>query len=239
MRLRAVTFNIHKCVGGIDRRCRPERIRDAVRPADPDLLLLQEVADEGGWRQSEHLGDLLGLRHRTWFPNVTLRRGRRYGNAILSRFPITASSNIDLTHSWEKRRSVLHARVRACRPGGRPRTLHVYAIHLALLQGLRRRQLARFLASKPLTDLHPRAPVLVGGDFNDVWGTLGPQVLAPAGFRGSDDAPRTFPAWAPLRPLDAVYVRGDARLLRVEPLKTPASRWASDHLPLVTDVELL
>src|SRR5687767_10135886 len=101
MKLRLVSYNIHKCIGGVDRRYEPERTAEVLRKLDADILLLQEV-DAGvprsrGDNQTEVLGDLVGMRYRTWYPNVDVRGGGQYGNAILSRYPIIESSNIDLT----------------------------------------------------------------------------------------------------------------------------------------------
>ncbi len=79
MRLRLLTYNIHKCIGGVDRRYDPQRIVDVIRNLHPDVLLLQEVdADaprSNGDRQVELLGDLVGMRYRSWFPNVDVRGG--------------------------------------------------------------------------------------------------------------------------------------------------------------------
>src|SRR5690348_4905134 len=92
MRLRVLSYNIHKCIGGVDRRYQPDRVADVIRGQDPDMLLLQEV-DAGcgrsnGDKQVDVLGDLVGMRYRSWFPNVDVRGGGKYGNAILSRYPI-------------------------------------------------------------------------------------------------------------------------------------------------------
>ncbi len=242
MRLNLVTYNIHKCIGGVDRRYRPDRIRDVIAHYDPDVIFLQEV-DEGAARSDRHrqvdvLGDLLRMRHRTFFPNVRLRGGGHYGNAILSRFPITTTSNIDLTIPLTKRRSVLHARVRVrFAHGRRSHTVHLFNLHLGLSQILRKWQLRRFLASPAFAGLHPRAPVIVGGDFNDVWGTLGTKYLLPLGFRTMRPA-ATFPAWAPALALDALYVFGDIELAHVHTSKLDDARWASDHLPVVAETTL-
>lgn len=241
MRITVVSYNIHKCIGGVDRRYDPDRVRDAVAPLSPDLLLLQEV-DEGARRSLRHrqvdlLGNLLGLSHRAFFPNVRLRGGGHYGNAILSRFPITDAENIDLSLPLTKRRSVLHARLRV-RGRGAPRTLHVFNLHLGLLQRLRVAQLKRFLASRPFLKLHARTPIVLAGDFNDARGHLGKALLAPLGFRGGAERIRTFPAVAPLQALDAFYLRGDAELLRLHRSNLPAARWASDHRPLLAEVRL-
>ena len=243
MRLRVVSYNIHKCIGGLDRRYRPERVIEAVGHYRPDVVLLQEVDAEAPRtnydRQVDRLGDALGLRHRVWFPNVELRAGGAYGNAILSRFPIRHAHNHDLTIAGRKRRSVLHARVRVRVPGtARVRTMHVFNMHLGLLENDRRRQLVRFLDLHPFVHLHHRTPVVVAGDFNDLYGTLGDLLLVPAGFRGIRGPIRTFPAYAPLRALDTIFVRGDVQLRRVQPGRTKAATRASDHLPLVCDLEL-
>jgi len=242
MRARVVTYNIHKCIGGLDRRYDPERVTETIGHYAPDVVLLQEVAQGSrrfrGERQVERLGEALGLRHRSYFVNVRKRAGRgEYGNAVLSRFPISRTENVDVTIPPKKRRSVLHAHLRLRVAPGRTRTLHVFNLHLGLLGIERRMQLRRFLDSHPFAGLHPRTPVLVGGDFNDVWGTLG-QLLLPAGFRGMPAPIETFPALMPVRALDSLYLRGQARLLRIFRSRLRVARHASDHLPLIADLEI-
>ncbi len=243
MQLRTLSWNIHKCVGGLDRRYDPERAGRVIAAARPDIVLLQEVAQNGrrfrGERQVDLLGDRLGFRHRTYFVNVRFGPHRgEYGNAILSRFPITATENIDLTLPGRKARSVLHARLRVLLPGHRTRTLHLFDLHLGLSGRERGEQLRRFLACQPFAGLHPRTPLLVAGDFNDVWGTLGPRFLVPAGFRGPDRPLRTFPAWAPVRALDSLYVRGDLHLRSLQTVRAAPARTASDHLPLLAELDV-
>lgn len=241
MQICVVTYNVHKCIGGVDRRYRPARVCETIGHFNPDLVLLQEV-DHGarrtnGDRQVDVLGEALGMRHRSWFPNHFLRGGGSYGNAILSRFPITETRNLDLTIHGRKVRSVLHARLRVTR-GRRSRTLHAFNLHLGLLERDRKAQLERFLGAHPFAGLHARTPILVAGDLNDVWGSLGPELLAPAGFRGPARRMATFPAYAPMRALDGLYVRGDLELGSVAPGRIAVARVASDHLPLVGYVEL-
>jgi endonuclease/exonuclease/phosphatase (EEP) superfamily protein YafD len=86
--------------------------------------------------------------------------------------------------------------------------------------------------------LHYKTPILIAGDFNDVWGTLGPRLLVPAGFRGASSPPRTFPAYAPARALDSIYVRGALEMLRAYPSRLEIAKRASDHLPLVAELEI-
>ena len=240
MRLRVLSYNIHKCIGGVDRRYEPERVAEVIHKLDADVLLLQEVDD--GVPRSNHdsqvdlLGDLLGMKHRSWFPNVDVRGGGRYGNAILSRYPIIESSNIDLSIRFKKKRSVLHAVLRV-RHDDVDRTVHLYNMHLGLARFERRIQLRRFLDSHPFQNLHHDTPIVVGGDLNDVYGGLG-ELLAPAGFRGIERRPLTFPAWGPVRALDAIFVRGDMDFMRLSRCDSDLARRASDHRPLVADIRL-
>lgn len=240
MRLRVLSYNIHKCIGGVDRRYDPSRVVDVIRRLDADVLMLQEVDARAnrsrGDIQYELLGEELGLPHRTWFPNVDVRGGGQYGNAVLSRYPIIESTNIDLTLRWKKRRSVLHSVLRV-RHDDVDRTLHIFNMHLGLARYERRIQLQKFLDSHPFAHLHHDTPVVVGGDLNDVYGGLG-ELLAPSGFRGIERRPLTFPAWGPLRALDAIFVRGDLDFLQLARCDTDLARRASDHRPLVAEVRL-
>jgi endonuclease/exonuclease/phosphatase family metal-dependent hydrolase len=236
--LRFVTYNVHKGIGGIDRRCRLDRTAEVLRSAEPDICLLQEV-DEGCARsrferQVDVLGDALGMPHRAYAPNHRLTEGH-YGNAILSKVPFRSSHNLSLTLPLHKKRSALHARflVEGVRHG-----LWVFNCHLGLAEAERRQQLRRILR---FIDEHhgSQETVVVMGDFNDVWNTLGPTVLMPAGFRSVVPPPLTFPAIRPLRPLDRVFVRGRIQITQCDRIDGPIARQASDHLPVAAELRVL
>jgi endonuclease/exonuclease/phosphatase family metal-dependent hydrolase len=240
VKLRVLSYNIHKCIGGVDRRYDPQRVADVINQQHADVLLLQEVDHDvprsNRDRQVDVLGDLVGMRYRSWFSNVDVRGGGCYGNAILSRYPIVETTNIDLSIRFKKKRSVLHGIVRV-RQNDIDRTVHVYNMHLGLARFERRIQLRRFLDSHPFQTLHHETPVVVGGDFNDVYGRLG-ELLRPAGFRGVERRPLTFPAWGPVRALDAIFVRGRLDFVRLARCESELARRASDHRPLIADVRL-
>ena len=240
MRLRLVTYNIHKGIGGVDRRYRPERIIETVRHCEPDLVFLQEVA-EGSPRSHHHrqvdlLGDALNMPHRVYQPNVWLKEGR-YGNAILSRHPLSDVQDLDLTIPLKKRRRALiaHCRVHSQH---HVRTLLLFNVHLGLAGFERTIQLRRLLASEWLQHARHATGVIVAGDYNDVWGTLGRRVLEPAGFKPACFRRKTFPAVLPMRSLDRVYYRGDLDVHHSYASRTQVARRASDHLPLVVDFQL-
>ena len=240
MRFRVVTWNIHKGIGGLDRLYRIERVVGALAELEPDVALLQEVAFDlpraGRHDQLGLLAKALPLPHIAYAPQHRFARGG-YGNAILSRYPLYDIESVDLTIGEKKRRGALSARARL-RLGRHNRSVHFVCLHLGLAGSERGLQLGRFLASDPFRRLHRRTPIVLGGDLNDLWGTLGPRHLEPAGFIRAGRPIDTFPAWLPIRPLDGVFARGDAVAMHQSVWRSTLARAASDHLPLVVDVEL-
>src|SRR5438477_11751971 len=116
MRVRVVTWNIHKGIGGVDRRYRLERVVKVLHDLSPDLALLQEVSDDlprsRFHDQAEMLSEALGMRHMAFHPEHRFNISG-YGNAILSRWPLFDVHHLDLTVGRKKRRCVLIARARA------------------------------------------------------------------------------------------------------------------------------
>lgn len=240
MRLRVVTWNIHKGIGGVDRRYSLERTIALLRSLHPDIALLQEVAEGmprcGMDNQVEQLAEALELKHVAYGAEHRFRVGG-YGNAILSRYPLTDSTRIDLTIGRRKQRGLVKTRAHAKLEHG-TRSVVVFNLHLGLLGSERERQLERFLECHPFAHLHHDTPLVVGGDFNDVWASLGQRFLEPAGFVRAGKLLATFPAALPLRPLDGLWVRGNIKVLSAHPVKSGLATSASDHLPIVADLEV-
>lgn len=240
MRLRLLTYNIHKGIGGLDRRYDLARIVETIRHYQPDVALLQEV-DDGARRSRHHcqvdmLAEALDLPHYAYQRNVRLRTGH-YGNALLSRFPLHDPTDFDLTIRFKKRRGALVCRVQASE-GATQHAVAIANIHLGLAGYERQIQLRRLLDRGPLAGVGAKTPVIVAGDFNDVWENLGKRIMHPAGFELASGQARTFPAAAPLRRLDRVFYRGEMQALAAFAGHTGLARRASDHLPLIVDFQL-
>jgi endonuclease/exonuclease/phosphatase family metal-dependent hydrolase len=246
MRLRVLSYNIHRAIG-VDRRFRPDRIARILEIHDPDIVLLQEV-DEGVPRSRElnlarELAGWLGYGHLAIGHNVTLRKGR-YGNATLSRHPIQRECNIDLTIGLRKRRGCQHTRIAVPGPSGRHR-LEVFNLHLGLSARERQNQVGMLVRSREFAALPPEVACLVGGDFNDWRSRLHPIFLEKLAFHSATGGDRrrepsipTFPSFFPRGSLDRLYYRGPLRLLAGRRCRLNLSRVASDHLPIVVDFEL-
>ncbi|MEM8944730.1 MAG: endonuclease/exonuclease/phosphatase family protein [Planctomycetota bacterium] len=239
MRLRVVTYNIHKGIGGVDRKYRIERIVDTLDHINADVVCLQEVDDgvprSRFDRQACVIAEALRLPHFAYQRNVKLKRGG-YGNAILSRFSLSDVTDVDLSIPLKKRRRALMARCHA-RLGEHRRTILVASLHLGLAGFERQMQLRRLLKHPISAQSNPRNSIIYCGDYNDVWSSLGRRVMQPAGFRSVSRTTRTFPAALPVRPLDRIFYRGPLQSTHAFAARTSVARQASDHLPLVADFE--
>lgn len=245
MRFRVVSYNIHRAIG-LDRRFRPDRIIRILEHHDADIVLLQEV-DEGAPRSREldlarELAVALGYPYYAVGHNVTLRKGR-YGNATLTRFPILRERNIDLTIGNRKRRGCQHTTLDLSDAGTRAERLEVFNLHLGLSARERERQVGLLVRSGEFQALEGSKPCLVGGDFNDWRSRLRPIFteglcfdLATAHSNGRAIA--THPAFSPQSGLDRLYVRGGLRSHGARRCRLQLSRMASDHLPIIADLEL-
>lgn len=237
--LRLVTWNIHKGIGGLDRRYRLERVVELLIHQKPDFVLLQEVAEgmpsTRRHKQVELLSSALGLPYFAYNKEHSFRIGG-YGNAILSRFQLSDIAHVDLTIGWHKKRGAICARAHVPH-NGHVRSLVIFNLHLGLIGAERAEQLGRFFRCDAFSGLHLRTPIVIGGDMNDLWGSIGQRFLAPAGFKRAGKGFNTFPAILPARPLDAIFLRGDLRSVHYGTRRGALARAASDHLPLIVDLE--
>ena len=247
MKLRIITYNIHRAIG-LDRRYQPERIIKILADHDADIVLLQEV-DEGAPRSKEQdmareIAAELGFEHYAAGHNVSLRKGR-YGNATLSRYPIMRERNIDLTIGNHKRRGCQHTAIEIPTSSGSTH-LDVFNLHLGLSPLERQRQAGRLMRCKEFTDIDPDAACIVGGDFNDWLSRLRALFVEGMSLRCATDTEtrlrtrpiKTYPSFAPRGGLDRIYYRGNLRATSAIPCRHQVARVASDHLPVIVEFEL-
>lgn len=234
MKLRIATYNVHRC-RGLDGRTNPSRIAEVISTIAPDVIALQEVIGAGANSagHAEELGALLGM---GWVMAPTRHlRGSLFGNVVLSRLPITHHSQYDL--SWKTCEPRNCQRVDIAANGG---TLHLYNVHLGTALRERRYQASRL--STILTDRRVGSPKIVLGDFNEWLQGLATAVLREqlqsVDLRAHLKRRRTYPGVFPVLHLDHIYYDGELEVERIEMPRTRLSLIASDHLPLVADIQL-
>ena len=247
MRFRILSYNIHRAIG-VDRRFRPDRIIKILDHYQPDVALLQEV-DVGVPRSREidlaaMLAEALGYPHYAVGLNVKLRKGH-YGNATLSRFPIERQRNIDLTIGSRKSRGCLHTTLAVPGKGDDPHLLEVFNLHLGLSFKERPRQVGVLVRAEEFSSLKGSQPCIVGGDFNDWWTRIAPMFTEVLRFDcatnhkwGYQNAFLTYPSFSPTGGLDKIFFRGHIRAIKSRCCRLTVSKVASDHLPVISDLEL-
>lgn len=230
--IRLLTYNIHGCIGRW-RREDPDLVLEVIREADADVVALQEVYDDDA-ADIRFLRGLEELDYATVIHGYLLENDRgRYGNVLMSRTEPEAVTQVDLdTGGFEPRGAI---RFQIARDGGR---WDICATHLGLSPGERREQYARLERELALGERPPpgTCQVLLG-DLNE-W-------LPRSRFRRTlhrhfplVSGAATFPARLPFIGLDRIALRGDHGAVRFRRLDQPPADRASDHRPLLAEVEL-
>lgn len=235
--MRLLSWNIHKGIGGRDRRYSLQRIIDCIDHERPDLVCLQEVdrlvSRSDFDDQPRLLGQTLNL-HSIFQANVPVANGT-YGNLILSRWAVGSSHRISLKRGIRKCRGAQLIHVET--PKG---VIHLVNTHLGLDERERHWQVESLL-SHHLFQSSVMIPTVIAGDFNDWRNTLAERALASHGFQQVTSPPsefRSFPSWLPVGGLDKIFFRGKVVFNRARVIRTSLARIASDHLPIVVDFSL-
>jgi endonuclease/exonuclease/phosphatase family metal-dependent hydrolase len=231
--LTVMSFNIHHGEG-TDGVLDLARIARVIKASGAGAVGLQEVdrnfAQRSDWSdQVAGLAELLDC-HVAYGANIDLdppRPGKpraQFGNAVLSRYPITRSENTSLFRSaGEEQRGLLHAEVDMAGV-----LLHVYVTHLAVSSQTDRIQQAQQVAQQ----VRGNDPAVLLGDFNarphtPEIGTLQEVLSDTWGAAAGGD-----PSRAPAARIDYIFTsqRLNSRWTRFSTFD-PA---ASDHLPVVS-----
>lgn len=237
-RLRVVTYNIHKC-RGMDQRVDPGRIVDVLQTIDADVVALQEVVSIESRNRHEDQARFIaeGLGFHVAFGHTRWLKGGRYGNLVLTRFPIHVSRNYDLTAGRRERRGCLRVDIQLDAT-----TLHVFNLHLGTGYIERRRQARRLWNEQIFAKEEVKGPRIVLGDFNE-WTRGSVSQLLNSLFEGANlrrhlNRSRTYPGFLPFLHLDHIYFDPALRLEKLTLRRDWTAIVASDHLPLVADFQI-
>lgn len=233
--LRVMTYNIHVGIG-MDKKMDLKRIADVINHEHPDLVGLQEV-DRGVERTQrvDQIAEIAKLTRMEYAFAYNLHyQGGQYGVAILSRFPIMTIDHRRYGNTREKeRRGMIRVEVDA-----NGRTINFVTTHLDYLyedgRVFEAEQLLQALAGI-------KGPLIVVGDFNDLPGAEAYKIMT-AQFRDAwieshaKGEGLSYPADKPAKRIDYIFYRAS------DPVRARQS-WtintlASDHLPVVADLEI-
>lgn len=235
IRLRVLSYNIHHGEG-TDGKLDLERIAGVIRSVDPDIVALQEV--DRGVERSKRLDEPAELGRLTKMTPIFERnipyQGGDYGNAVLSRHPVTGHKNVPLpSHYKGEQRGVLSVELTA--PDGKT-PIRLLATHL----DYRPADAERLDSVKKISELiaeAPEKPTLLVGDLNSLPDSRTLKSFEETWQRANPEPLFTFPVDKPSRQIDYVLFR-------------PAPRWkvlesrildeavASDHRALFVVLEL-
>ena len=264
--LRVLTWNIHKGIGGTDRKYQLNRIIEVLQRINADIILLQEVDHQvqrtGFDKQNELIAESLNYHshfhpihyvkgiqdpdQKNIFRNILknqkiselfLNWENTYGNLILTKFNFSDTHIIDLTLPFKKNRGLVLAEIHF-----KHLKLLIGSVHLGLL-GLERKKQIKTI-KKYLSQSHFNNHIkIIGGDFNDFSQNIAEDFYP---FLQSG-AKKSFPAIKPFFYLDEIYYYNPFQenkclpsLVSLEQFKCDLLlKNASDHLPVVVDFKLM
>ena len=162
---------------------------------------------------------------------MTLRNERgHYGTALLSRLPLREVRRFDISVPGREPRGAIEGLLALDGT-----VLQVVATHLGLRPMERRRQIRRLLSL--FEGSNTTCTKVLLGDLNEwfLWGR--PNRWLERVFKPTP-APPTFPAPHPLFALDRLWAAPRSSIRRIYAHESELARRASDHLPLVGELEL-
>lgn len=240
IQFRIASYNTHKC-RGIHGTISPDRVIRVIEELEADILCLQEIVDAAGgtgkFDQARQIAEA--------FPELNMAfgetrplHGGRYGNMLMTRFPIMETRTHDITKSTREERGVLQCAIEVS-PGA---MVNVFNVHLGTGYMERRKQIEVLIGREILAQPHLSGPRIVIGDFNEWTRGLTTRLLQQSfqsdrPIRNRRSA-RTYPGVLPILSLDHCYYEAPLHMESTKIWKSRRAVIASDHLPLIADFAL-
>lgn len=215
-----------------------DAIVGVIKAQDPDLVALQEVDNNtersGEGNQAEMIAEKLGMY--VYFAKALNYEGGGYGNAILSKYPLENSQTYNLPNepgSNTENRVMAAAKIKL--PDG---TEIIFAsTHL----DYKANSPSRILQLKKIIEISKEeaVPMIIAGDFNDSPGSETINLLDNSFTLSCRSCPPTIPVNQPTRAIDFIAFRHPENKFKAKSHQVIDETYASDHLPIVAQIELL
>ena len=239
-----MTYNVHSC-RGTDGVLSHERIAKVIEAFDPDVVALQELdvfrRRTGHLDQATEIARLVSMESH-FHPAIRVA-DELYGDAILSKHPLKLVQAGELpnpTRKWvDETRGALWVSVSV---GGVE--WQVINTHFGLGRGERRLQAEALLGSDWLgAATGVGGPVCLCGDLNSPSGGTVHRMFRAKLRDVQLTSPtrtirRTFSTSLPVLCLDYIFVNQRVGVLSTEVPRTPLTKVASDHFPLIANLEV-
>lgn len=224
--LKVITYNIHIGIGK-DGKLDLDRIVQNIEQEDPDIVALQEVdrflARSGLQDEAKYIADKLSM-NCAYGKSLNVLWGA-YGNAILSKYPLSDCKNIVLPFEGE-RRTALGATIVV-----NGEKIDVYNVHLGLSSKERARQVDKLME----TVQSGGNTCILLGDFNSPDSELtGLAAIMSDSGSGNNDAPTFIYESGEGYRIDYIFFTPGLKLKAYKVVQADAS----DHNMVVSELEL-
>jgi endonuclease/exonuclease/phosphatase family metal-dependent hydrolase len=240
-KLRVATYNVHGCVG-MDRQRSEARIAEVIAQLSVDIIGLQELdlsrRRSAGVDQTGMIAEQLGWH--SYFHPAMRRDDEHYGNAVLSRYPLSFRRAAELPGT-----APFFCRENRAAVGMDVETnlgaVHIINTHLGLGWRERLLQAQLFTSAEWHAAIAGDVPLILLGDFNSLPGSRPyralTQYLRDVRELVRTTRPiRTFPTWFPALAVDHIFINAALQPLSLTVHRSAIARIASDHFPLVAEV---
>lgn len=227
-RLKFVSYNVHGFVDN-DGHYQPEQTMAVIAQLQADVIALQEV--QGDDRRGIELLQQFAADHDYQLilgSTIQQSNGHHYGNALLVPTTPDQLTLHDISLPGREPRGIIDCKLKL---QGEP--WHLYATHLGLSPAERRQQTKQLLAT--IQRQHHQHTALLG-DINE-WFNWGRPLRWLRAYFKSTAQPPTFPARWPLLSLDRIWIHSRRHTARLYACKSRLCRQASDHLPLIAEIQ--
>ena len=230
--IKVMSYNIHYGIG-MDKKKDLARIAKVILKEKPDIVGLQEISNLA---MAKELGKLTGMK---FVFGPSLGSNKRYGDAILSKYPFKVLPNHSIPSASSSRYQALGIDVDLSTLYGKEKTVRFITTHFDWLRTLGShfsRMASVDLIEKAFMDKNKLSTILTG-DFNAKPDSEPIKKLIQKGWITSKGSYNTHPAPKPTKQIDYVMIRKNTglKVLKTKVMKEPV---ASDHLPVVMMIEL-